>query len=61
MEKVSNDDTTVKLSKKTLASLESKARPFESKRDCIERVIMQSCSPQTKPEESGTNTEEGDE
>lgn len=57
----STEDTSIKVSKEAMKALEGKARVFESKKDVLERVIMQSCIPQTKPEESGTNTEEGDE
>ena len=38
-----NDDQTVKVSKKAIKELESKAKPFESKKDCIERMIMENC------------------
>ena len=65
MEKVSkkNEDTTVKLSKKVLNQLSNKARPFESKKKCLERIITQTCgtpketieqhnSPESKEQES---------
>ena len=51
MEQVSNEDTTVKLSKKALNSLEKKARPFESKKHCLERFIAEHSVPSTKPKE----------
>jgi len=44
-------DTTVKLSKKALNNLEKKAKPFESKKDCIERIIAENCGSSTKPKE----------
>lgn len=58
MDKVAeNNDTSVKLSKNALKQLESKARPFESKKDCLERIITQNCGAasdavkSTEPEE----------
>ena len=44
---VENNDTSVKLSKNALKKLESKARPFESKKDCLERIITQNCGTAT--------------
>ena len=38
-----NEDTTVKLSKKTMQSLADRAKPFESKKECLERVIAENC------------------
>jgi len=40
-----NEDTTVKISKKAMNGLAGRARPFESKKDCLERIIMRDCSP----------------
>ncbi len=39
-----NGDTTVKLSKKALNGLSGRAKPFESKKDCLERIILRNCS-----------------
>ena len=39
-----NEDTTVKISKKALNGLAGRAKPFESKKDCLERIIMRNCS-----------------
>jgi len=47
-----NKDTTVKLTKKALNKLETKAKPFESKRECLERIIMQNCGSPNQKEES---------
>ena len=56
------EDTTIKVSKEVLDTLKEKARPFESRKSCIERVIMQSCSPsKISDTESATISEEGDE
>ena len=64
-----NGDTTVKLSKKAMNNLADKAKPFESKKDCLERILMQNCSSSNKKkgteEESDieldtANSEEGD-
>jgi len=38
-----SEDTTVKISKKAMNDLANRAKPFESKKDCLERIIMQSC------------------
>ena len=62
MNQSNDEDTTIKVSKEVLDTLKKKARPFESRKSCIERVIMQSCSPsKISDTESGTNMEEGDE
>lgn len=57
------EDVTVKLSQKALNVLAGKAKPFETKRDALERIILQNCSSsrQESDKESETNTEEGDE
>lgn len=61
------EDTTVKLTKKALKKLETKAKPFESKRDCLERIIMQNCSSPRKSsveeteEQTESQTEEPEE
>jgi len=60
MEKQPNEETTVKLSKSAMKSLETKARPFESKRDCLERVIVQSCSPKNKKMSEESDVENGE-
>jgi len=41
-----NEDTTVKISKKALNGLAGRAKPFESKKDCLERIIMRNCNSQ---------------
>ena len=54
-------DTTVKLSKKALNSLEKKAKPFESKKDCVERIIAENCGsskPKEEPDEPNEEAEE---
>ena len=40
-----NEETTIRVSKTALETLKSKAKPFESKKQVLERVIMQSCVP----------------
>jgi len=47
-----NEDTTVKLSKKAMNNLADEANPFESKKDCLERIIMQNCSSSNKNKRS---------
>ena len=63
MNRSNDEDTTIKVSREAMKTLESKARPFESRKSCIERVIMQSCSPAkisgTEPEQ--TESESNDE
>ena len=63
MNRSNDEDTTIKVSREAMKTLESKARPFESRKSCIERVIMQSCSPVkisgTEPEQ--TESESNDE
>ena len=56
-----NEDTTVKLSKKAMNNLADKAKPFESKKDCLERVLMQNCSSSNKKKESETDLEQQEE
>ena len=53
-----NEDTTVKLSKKAMNNLAGKAKPFESKKDCLERILMQNCSSSNKKKESETDLEQ---
>ena len=53
-----NEDTTVKLSKKAMNNLADKAKPFESKKDCLERVLMQNCSSSNNKLESETDLEQ---
>ncbi len=70
------NDATVKLTKKAQKVLESKAKPFESKKECLERVIMQNCGssnessvketeeqtePQEKPSEENSQNNQEDE
>ena len=60
-----NEDTTVKLSKKALKQLESKAKPFESKKECLERIITQNCcsskeTPETEPEKQTEESQESE-
>ena len=56
-----DEDTTIKVSRETMKTLESKARPFESRKSCIERIIMQSCSPSkisgVEPEETESESD----
>ena len=40
-----NEETTIRVSKTALETLKLKAKPFESKKQVLERVIIQSCSP----------------
>ncbi len=56
-----NEDTTVKLSKKAMNGLADKAKPFESKKDCLERILMQNCSSSNKKKESETDLEQQEE
>ena len=56
-----NEDTTVKLSKKAMNNLADNAKPFESKKDCLERILMQNCSSSNKMKESENNSEESEE
>ena len=51
-------DTSIKVSPEALNDLAKKAKPFESKKDCLERIIMQSCSPSIKKKESETDLEQ---
>ncbi len=53
-----NEDTTVKLSKKAMNNLADKAKPFESKKDCLERILMQNCSSSNKKKESEIDLEQ---
>jgi len=53
-----NEDTTVKLSKKAMNNLADKAKPFESKKDCLERILMQNCSFSNKKKESEIELEQ---
>lgn len=55
-----NEDTTVKLSKKAMNNLADKAKPFESKKDCLERILMQNCSSSNKKKESEIELEQQD-
>ena len=57
MNQSNEEDTTIKVSKEAMKTLESKARPFESRKSCIERVIMQSCSPSKISETQQTLTQ----
>lgn len=44
MEKNSkNNDTSVKISRVALKTLATKAKPFESKKEALERMINQNC------------------
>ncbi len=54
-------DTSIKVSSEAMNDLSKKAKPFESKKDCLERIIMQSCSPSNKMKESENNSEESEE
>ena len=38
-----NNDTSVKISRVTLKTLATKAKPFESKKEALERIINQNC------------------
>ena len=58
MAEVTTGDTTVKLSQKALKRLESKAKPFETKKDCLERIISENCSKTTKADETKEPEEE---
>lgn len=62
-----SNDVTVKMTKNALKQLEKKARPFESKKECLERIIMQNCGskenkefkePDSDPIDSETPQEE---
>ncbi len=63
MHKNKPDDVTVKLTKNALKQLEKKARPFESKKDCLERIITQNCgaSNESVAEETEEKTESQEE
>lgn len=45
MSEQNNEETTIRVSKIALETLRLKAKPFESKKQVLERVIMQSCIP----------------
>ena len=38
-----DEDTSIKVSPGALNELAKKAKPFESKKDCLERIIKQNC------------------
>jgi len=45
MKRINEDaDTSIKISPVALNDLAKKAKPFESKKDCLERIIKQNCS-----------------
>ena len=56
----STEDTSIKVSKEAMKALEGKARVFESKKEVLERVIMQSCSPSKTPGIEPEQTESED-
>ena len=60
MNQLDDGTTTIKVSREALKSLETKARPFESKKEVLERVIMQSCSPSKIPGTEPKQTESED-
>ena len=60
MNQSNEEDTTIKVSKEAMKTLASKARPFESRKSCIERVIMQSCNPSKISETELEQTESED-
>jgi len=39
-------------------NLADKAKPFESKKDCLERILMQNCSSSNKKKESEIDLEQ---
>ncbi len=54
-------DTSIKVSSEAMNDLAKKAKPFESKKDCLERIIMQSCSSSNKMKESEVDLEQEEE
>jgi len=54
-------DTSIKVSSEAMNDLAKKAKPFESKKDCLERIIMQSCTPSNKMKESEVDLEQQEE
>lgn len=54
-------DTSIKVSSEAMNDLSKKAKPFESKKDCLERIIMQSCSSSNKNKESEVDLEQEEE
>lgn len=54
-------DTSIKVSSEAMNDLAKKAKPFESKKDCLERIIMQSCSPSNKMKKSDEDSEQDEE
>jgi len=54
-------DTSIKVSSEAMNDLAKKAKPFESKKDCLERIIMQSCGSSNKMKESEVDLEQGEE
>jgi hypothetical protein len=60
MNQAHEDETTVKVSKEAMKTLANKALPFESRKSCIERVIMQSCNPSKISETLQEQTESED-
>ena len=51
-------DTSIKVSPAALNDLAKKAKPFESKKDCLERILMQNCSSSNKKKESEVDLEQ---
>ena len=60
MKQSHDEDSTIKVSQEALDVLKKKARPFESRKSCIERVIMQSCSPSKISDTESEQTESED-
>ena len=59
MKRINEDaDTSIKVSPEALNDLAKKAKPFESKKDCLERIITQSCSPSNEMKESKVDLEQ---
>ena len=52
------EDSTVKLSPKAEKALEKKAKPFESKRACLERIVLRGCTPDGQENEMEEDLEE---
>jgi len=62
MKRINEDvDTSIKVSPKALNELSKKAKPFESKKDCLERIIKQNCSPSNEMKDSEQDSQEVDE
>jgi len=62
MKKINEEaDTSIKVSPIALNDLAKKAKPFESKKDCLERIIKQSCSPSNEMKDSEQDSQVVDE